>query len=142
MSRHGFGDERRRKTLDELEGVKWGPPEDNSFLVTRCHALRKKPIGEFDVEDLRIMIGQQIGLFFLVPLALEKLVRKPLGAGDFYPGDLLGAVLRIDAGFWHCHADWKRRLDAILAKVRMVPKTIEADVRSYRSGTPSEKGLR
>ena len=60
------------KTLDELEGVAWGEPTFDSYLVTTCHRLRTKPVDEFSVEDLRIMIGQQIGLPHLVPLAGRK----------------------------------------------------------------------
>src|SRR5262245_38545903 len=32
---------RRRRSLDELEGVEWGPPTYNSYLVTTCHRLRE-----------------------------------------------------------------------------------------------------
>ncbi len=45
------------KTLEELEGVVWDEPDSASHLVTTCHALRRKPLGDFSVEDLRIMIG-------------------------------------------------------------------------------------
>jgi hypothetical protein len=41
------------KTLDELEGVVWGEPTFDSYLVTTCHRLRTKPVDEFSVEDLR-----------------------------------------------------------------------------------------
>ena len=82
------------RSLEELEGLDWGAPTYDSYLVTTCHALRKKPLREFGVEDLRIMIGQNIGLPFLLPLALEVLKKEPLAAGDYYDGDLLAAVLR------------------------------------------------
>ena len=61
----------RSKTLDELEEEVWGEPNGKyvSPLVARCHRLRNKPIGEFSPGDLRIMIGQEIGLSFLLPLA-------------------------------------------------------------------------
>lgn len=81
------------KTLDQLEGVVWGEPTYDSYLVTTCHRLRTKPIDEFSVEDLRIMIGQQIGLPHLVPLAVAALERDPLAEGDYYPGDLLANVI-------------------------------------------------
>jgi hypothetical protein len=79
----------RAKTLDELEGVVSGPPQFNSYLVQTCHRLRAKPIGEFDTEDLRIMIGQGIGLPYLIPLALDRLEENPWAAGHMFPGDLL-----------------------------------------------------
>ena len=78
----------RQKTLDELEGVTWGPPSYGSHLVQSCHRLRTKPIGEYGTEDLRIMIGQNIGLPYLMPLAIETLEKNPWAAGHMYPGDL------------------------------------------------------
>ena len=83
-----------RKTLEQLEKDIWGEPEFGSTLVTTCHALRKKPIGAFTVEDLRIMLGQDIGSRYLLPLAKAVLRDDPLAEGDFFPGDLVEAVLR------------------------------------------------
>jgi CDI immunity proteins len=80
-------------TLDQLEGVVWGEPTSNSYLVTTCHRLRTKPVDEFTVEDLRIMIGQKIGLSHLVPLAVAAVERDPLAEGDYYPGDLLANLI-------------------------------------------------
>ncbi|MEZ0230226.1 MAG: contact-dependent growth inhibition system immunity protein [Planctomycetota bacterium] len=102
----------RSRTLDQLEGDAWPEePSYDSHLVTTCHALRRKPVGEFTIEDLRIMIGQNIGLDHLVPVAVEKLLEDPLAEGDFYPGDLLKNVLSVPSGFWTKH----ERLRATLA---------------------------
>ena len=49
------------------------------------------------------MIGQQMSLPYLLPLALELLHVGPFTAGDFYEGDLLENVLRIEAPFWREH---------------------------------------
>lgn len=90
-------DERRlAQTLDELEGDTWGPPGFDSHLVQETHRLRSIPIGELTVENLRLLLGQQIGTPWLVPLALAQLVDDPLAMGDFYPGDLLTSVLGTD----------------------------------------------
>lgn len=107
----------RSRSLDELEGDVWGDPEFASFLVTRCHTLRKKPVGDFSIEDLRIMIGQQIGLGFLVPLALEVLESNPLAEGDFYPGDLLSIVLRIPGQFWRQQPDLRKQVIELMRGV-------------------------
>jgi hypothetical protein len=105
----------RQKTLDELEGVVWGPPSYDSHLVRTCHRLRTKPIGEFDVEDLRIMIGQNIGLPYLLPLALERLEENTWAAGDMYPGDLLKMTALADF-HWHTRADISERLGAVVGR--------------------------
>ena len=62
------------------------------------------------------MIGQSIGLEFLVPLALEILERNPLIDAEFYPGDLLSHTLGQDNDFWHRHTEWERRGRAVFAR--------------------------
>lgn len=114
----------RRKSLEELEGERWGEPTFDSYLVTTCHRLRKKPVGEFTVEDLRIMIGQQIGLPFLVPIAVEVLAQDPLAQGDFYPGDLLKMVISVPDSFW---AD-RRELRDVLVSVLLAAQPFPEDV--------------
>ena len=61
------------KTLTELEGRDWGPPTFESHLVTTIHRLRYKPLGQFTIEELRIGIGQYVGLKHLIPIAVERL---------------------------------------------------------------------
>jgi hypothetical protein len=90
----------KSKTLDELEGVQWWPPKYNSYLVTTCHGLRTKPLADFAVEDLRIMIGQGIGLAFLIPMALEVVEANAMAQGDYYPGDLLQSLLGVSRDVW------------------------------------------
>jgi len=85
------------ETLEKLEGAVWGKPEYDSYLVSTCHRLRKKSLDEFTAEDFRIMIGQGIGLAYLVPRALDLLERDPMAEGDYYPGDLLTMVVRAES---------------------------------------------
>lgn len=95
----------RNLSLEELEETALGEPEFGSALVTRAHQLYKKPLATFTVEDLRLMIGQELGLRFLVPLAVEILEEDPFVSGDYYHGDLLSAVLSIERKFWKEHPD-------------------------------------
>ena len=101
------------KSLQELEQSDWGEPTYDSYLVTTIHRLRRVPLRQFTVEDLRIIIGQNIGLQYLIPLALEYLRKDPLSEGDFYPGDLLKTVLTADANFWQDHPEWRKEIDEI-----------------------------
>jgi hypothetical protein len=123
------------KTLDELDPPAWGKPSYDSALVTTCHRLRKKPIGEFSVEDLRIMIGQGIGLRWLIPVALRLLERDPLSEGDFYPGDLLVSVLRIDREFWAHEPEWHERVINLLDRLEEVPKEVNDAAALFRKKT-------
>ena|SRR5438876_11047131 len=106
----------RARSLEELEGVELGPPSVDSYLVHTIHRLHKKPIGEFTVEDLRIMIGQGRGLPFLVPLALDSLDLDPFAEGDFYEGDLLKAVLSVGTSFWLAHRTELQRVSQIATR--------------------------
>lgn len=89
-------------TLEALEQNIWPPLDsgEGSFLISTCHALHKKPLEDFTIEDLRIMIGQNIGLQYLIPIAIDVLRSDILAEGDFYKGDLLKSVLTSDADYW------------------------------------------
>lgn len=105
----------RNKSLQQLDGKDWGEPSYDSHLVTECHRLRRVPLCEFTVEDLRIMIGQQFSLEYLIPLALEQLRAEPLAEGAFYPGDLLEAVLRAGGQFWQQYPELRDEAVAVAA---------------------------
>jgi hypothetical protein len=115
----------RSKSLQQLEGRDWGEPTFGSHLVTECHRLHRVPLCDFTVEDLRITIGQDIGLEYLVPLAIEKLRENPLVEGDCYPGDLLSNVLGADAAFWRAHPDLHKQLIPITERAISIASTDE-----------------
>lgn len=73
------------------------------------------------------MIGQQISLFFLVPLALEKLEEDPLVEGNYYSGDLLKVVLEVPAQFWNLHPDMRNSLRRIVIKTKELLSSLEED---------------
>ncbi len=88
------------KTLEQLDGHVWDKPDPGSYLVKTCHELHKKPLIDFTIEDLRIMIGQSIDLEFLIPIAIEQLKLNILAEGHFYEGDLLNSVLTSEKEYW------------------------------------------
>ena len=111
-------------TLDEFEDTTWGdPPEDATYVQRTCYELRRTPLGQFEAEDLRIMIGQQIGLELLVPMALGALIQQPLIEADMYPGDLLRAVLALPDSFWHSHPAEDQRLRVAVAAFDAIDPT-------------------
>nr|WP_199038412.1 contact-dependent growth inhibition system immunity protein [Dyella sp. ASV24] len=89
-----------RKNLTQLEGKDWGHSSSESYIERGCHELRYKPLADMDVEDLRLLIGQNIGLRYLMPIAFDVLRQNPLTEGMHYPGDLLSAALRTEPGFY------------------------------------------
>jgi hypothetical protein len=139
MTEHAFerfpsvSEQEKRHSLQELEGQDWGEAQYPSYLVRTCHALHRKPLRDFTVEDLRIMIGQNFSLDYLVPLALEHLHRDPFAAGDFYPGDLLGCVLgRVQPGFWQRRPDLRRAVEDIIALIPAFPEILREDLSVFR----------
>jgi len=88
------------KTLENLEKRSTENPNDQSYLIKRCFELYKTPLNEFKIEDLRIMIGQQIGLDYLIPLAIDMLKKDLFTEGDYFEGDLLKNVLLVNTVFW------------------------------------------
>lgn len=99
----------RRQTLEVLEQEVWDEPPYSSHLVRRTFELRKVPLNLMDAEDLRIQIGQQFSLKYLMPLALEMLEKNLLVAGNYYEGDLLEVVLKLPEEYWQSNPEsWKQ----------------------------------
>jgi len=118
----------RTKSLQQLEGQDWGEPTYDSHLVTECHRLRRIPLREFTPEHLRMMIGQQISLPYLIPLALEFLSTDPFTAGDCYEGDLLASVLRAEAAVWREHPELRREAAEIAERAfSLLPSLNDCD---------------
>ena len=113
------------ESLENLENDFWVEPHHPSHLVTTCHQLRQKPLKNFEIEDLRIMIGQSIGLAFLVPLALKQLRNNILASGDFYEGDLLSSILRSDHKFWIKESNHFKELEELIQSNLKVISDVE-----------------
>jgi hypothetical protein len=107
------------KTLSQLDSEAWGKATDgDSSLVQKVLFLRNKPLKQFTIEDLRLLIGQNFNLEILIPLALDRLKENILAEGDFYEGDLLNSVLRIDANYWTNHQGQHAMLKGLYQKKR------------------------
>lgn len=127
-----MSNEERNQSLQELERLDWREPPFPSHLVVICHALRRKLLRDFTTEDLHIMIGQKIGLDYLMPIAIEQLQRDPLAAGNFYPGDLLQSVLRVPTDFWQTHPDLRRAVVRIVKRLKPFPKELEKALQVFQ----------
>jgi len=109
------------KTLEQLESDYWGPPPtgpDVSGLVINCHLLRQKRIKDLTIEDLRLLIGQNRGLEYITPFAINYLQQNIMSEGDLYEGDLLHNVLGIKADYWKSHKK-ERHLCKCLSKEKI-----------------------
>ena len=125
-------------TLEQLERHVWpdpGPGEATN-LIMKCHRLRKKDIGSFTPEDLRVLVGQSIGLKHLTPLALAILERDPLEAGGMgFPGALLTALVRKTN--WAEIEGWSSRIEAVCQAVLSRLAADKADVEINGQTSPA-----
>lgn len=117
------------QTLTQLEGDDWGELDYESYVVTNGHRLRHKPLREFTPEDLRFMLGQQISLPTLMPMALDVLeLVDPFTGGDMSHGTLLYNALKVDKRFWHDHPRLWHRMNAVLADLYSFREFIEREL--------------
>lgn len=120
------------QSVQDIEGDVWpAATPEATYLVRTVHRLRQVPIGELDIEDLRIMLSQDVGTTAILPLALDQLDANPLAAGHFYPGDLLWAVLRLPGDRWAGSAE-------ILTKVRGIAQRADAMIAELGGAQVSE----
>ena len=116
-------------TLNELEQTPDIELDDNSsFLIIRCTDLRKKKLSDFSTEDLRVMIGQNQGLKYLIPIAIDFLSKDLMAAGDYYEGDLLISVLRSDSSYWLNAPEERNRMIPMTENIASVLVDIEEDI--------------
>jgi hypothetical protein len=62
------------------------------------------------------MIGENVGLTYLLPLAIERLEENPLAEGDYYPGDLLKAVMGVEESAWRFRLDLRAPVETLLRR--------------------------
>lgn len=90
------------KSIEQLENDIWKNPfEFPADMVEKCYHFRKISIAELTNEQIRLLISQQIGVEYLIGIALEQLERNILTECDFYEGDLLVAVSSLPTKFWN-----------------------------------------
>jgi hypothetical protein len=102
--------------LEQVEDDVWGdPPPDATRLMTTVHNLRRVPLGQLGPEDLRILIAQGIGHDVLIPRTLTLLEHNPLLEGDFFPSDVLAAILKAPRSYWAANPNQATRVEHIVA---------------------------
>ncbi|MEU9162544.1 contact-dependent growth inhibition system immunity protein [Streptomyces sp. NPDC048424] len=120
----------RTRTLEDLEGDVWPePPAESTSLVKAVYRLRRLPVGELTAYELGRLIGQDVGLPWTLPLALE-ILRETAPAqndGGFYDDDLLSAALTRKAETWAAHPALTREMRNILRVLTDLSPYIERD---------------
>lgn len=104
------------RTLDELDPPRWeeSAASEATPLVRKVHALRRMRLGELTPADLRTLVSQQVGLPFVLPLAVRLLLDEPLLDAYFYEGDLLFAVVSVPESSWAVFPDLAGSLRTVI----------------------------
>ncbi|MFI8105322.1 contact-dependent growth inhibition system immunity protein [Streptomyces sp. NPDC086023] len=124
----------RDRSLEELERDRWSAPSGGETrLMASVRELRRKPIGGLTVEDMRLLIRQDVGLAYLLPLAVEVLRVDPLAEGDMYEGDLLAAVLTRSTGVWIEFPGLGREVRSIASELADVPPALKREIEGFLS---------
>ena len=108
----------RRLSLESLENDYWkeDPHSQTIGLIEKCVRYRKIPIQNLTVEQVRMLIGQQISLDYLLPIAFEFLEDDILSHGDFYEGDLVESIFRTNQNYWASRPPFHKKILELLEK--------------------------
>ncbi len=119
-------------SLEQIEKASWGnPPEGATKLIRDAHELRRKPVRELTAGDLRLLLSQRVGVEVLTPEAVRVLRRDPLAEGDYYPGDLLVAVLKLPTSYWDAHPGELAAMQQIAGSVVDADAELRGDISRF-----------
>ncbi|MFJ8968854.1 MULTISPECIES: contact-dependent growth inhibition system immunity protein [Streptomyces] len=122
------------KSLEQLEGIQWpAPSSDATGLVKAAHELRKLPVGRLNAHELSRLIGQDIGIPWLFPLALDLLHRtaSDQSLGGFYDDDLLTATLTRKSDVWRSNPGWVTKIKEIIAVLEDISPYIQEEIQEF-----------
>lgn len=86
-------------------------------LVKCINLYNDKKLDDYQPNDIRMMISQQVCLDEMLPLALEILRDNEMSKVEHYPGDLLSAVVRISKSYWSAHKSEQEEINQMLLKL-------------------------
>jgi hypothetical protein len=97
----------RTRSINQIRGWTANSYRPRTSLVERHEAATETPLRELSAAQIAMLIRQKTELELVLPLALEILAEQPLLDAEYYPGDLLNAVLGIPDTYWQSHQnDW------------------------------------
>jgi len=104
-------------------------------MVRSVHELRRRAVKDLSVEDLRRLIAQDVGLQWLLPVALEFLretAPQEVETG-WYDDDLLSAVLTRKESVWRSAPQLARHLDKTVGMLADLSPYVQREVEDYRA---------
>ena len=144
----------RSKSIEQLSGYYWLAPDFESNVVLKSHAMRRKPLAELSLEDIRMGVMQQVGVSYLVPLALEVVEKDPYAESLNFPAEIAEVLFNIPFEYWCAHKKLQDRLQRVFERIEETKDTqddywlehILPDIRKaharFRGELPSKDWLR
>ncbi|WP_405873968.1 contact-dependent growth inhibition system immunity protein [Streptomyces sp. NBC_00005] len=129
----------RTQSLEQLERQRWpDPAEDTTPMVKNVHELRRRPIGTLEPHELARLIGQDVGLPLLLPLAVEILrdTAPNQAVGGWYDDDLLYAVVTRGPQVWAEAPDLARNLKETAAMLSDLSRYVKQEVDDFLASLP------
>ncbi|MFF5494659.1 contact-dependent growth inhibition system immunity protein [Streptomyces aquilus] len=129
----------RGQSLEQLDGKRWpDPPEDSTPMVRNVYELRRRPVGTLEPHELARLIGQDVGLPWLLPLAVEILwdTAPKQVAGGWYDDDLLYAVVTRRPEVWEEVPDAARKLKETVMTLVDLSRYVKQEVDDFLSSLP------
>ncbi|CAL9448103.1 contact-dependent growth inhibition system immunity protein [Streptomyces werraensis] len=130
------------QSLERLEGQRWPepPPEDATSLVRAVHELRRRPVGDLRPDELARLITQDVGLPWLLPLAVRILrgTAPSQIAGRWYDDDLLYAVVTRKTQVWEQFPELARELKATVETLVDLSRYVREEAAAFCAAVPEE----
>jgi hypothetical protein len=104
------------RSIAELEGLS---VEKGAYGLGSTAWLARalvSPLRQLGTAELRLLLTQERGLAWVVPLALERLRAEPFAAADYGPGALLATLLTVAPDRWD--PGWMDRLARVVHAAR------------------------
>ncbi|MFD6551506.1 contact-dependent growth inhibition system immunity protein [Streptomyces sp. NPDC058398] len=131
----------RGRSLEELEGLRWpAPPADTTPMVRNVYELRSRPVASLKPHELARLIGQDVGLPWLLPLAVEILrdTASKQAEGGWFDDDLLYAVITRKPEVWDAAPELAHELKEAVAALTDVSRYVRQDIDAFLSALPGD----
>jgi len=102
------------KTMSEIYDNKLQLNGNTTLIRVCCNLYNTKKLKDYTIEDIRTMVGQDIGVELLMPLAIEELELNIFAEGDMYPGDLIRSISNIDSNYWKENREQKYKVLSLI----------------------------
>ncbi|MDE7104858.1 MAG: hypothetical protein K2O36_03135, partial [Ruminococcus sp.] len=104
------------KSIAELENIECMDCGIDSYVVRTSLNALKKPLNQLDIQEIRLLITQKLGVKYVLPVAVNALECDIFQEATYYDGDLLNAVLNLPMSFWNDNKNEYEKMRILIKK--------------------------